>query len=94
MSEERIQKLNDISFEWSIIVTADWDERFEQLKAFKKEHGHFRVIREQGKDSAANQLAVWLSRQRAQYKRLQQGKKSTIKEESIQKLNEIGLVWG
>ena len=39
MKEERIQKLNDIGFEWSVILTAvDWDERFEQVKAFQREH--------------------------------------------------------
>jgi hypothetical protein len=93
-TEERIQKLNDIGFgggSKGSLVTVDWDERFEQLKAFRNEHGHCRVIRRQG---ANNQLASWLSRQRVQYKLLQQGKKSHMKEERIQKLNAIGFVWG
>jgi hypothetical protein len=36
MKEERIQTLNDIGFEWSVAEKVDWDERFDQLKAFKK----------------------------------------------------------
>jgi hypothetical protein len=40
ITEERIQMLNDIGFEWSRTAADSWDERFEQLKAFQKEHGH------------------------------------------------------
>jgi hypothetical protein len=94
MSEERIQKLNDIGFEWSIMVTLDWDERFKQLKAFKNEHGHCRVLGREGKDSKIKQLALWVTRQRVQHKLFQQGKKSYLKEERIQKLNEVGMWWG
>jgi hypothetical protein len=32
MEEESLQKLNGIGFETAV----DWDERFEELKAFKK----------------------------------------------------------
>jgi hypothetical protein len=95
MKEERIQKLNDIGFEWSVIVTSvDWHERFEQLKAFQQEHGHCRVPgRHNLKNRETYQLAEWVRHQRTQYKFLQQGKKSKMKEEKIQKLNEIGFDW-
>jgi hypothetical protein len=93
MSEERIHKLNDIGFEWFLRQVKPWDRTFEKLKAFKKEHGHCRVTRGQGLDRANNQLAEWVKRQRAQYKLLLRGKQSHMKEERIQKLNEIGMVW-
>jgi hypothetical protein len=92
MKEERIQKLNDIGFEWNV-TGVGWDERFEQLKAFQKEHGHYRVPGQNKKDSATYHLALWVSTQRNQYKLLQKGKKSLMKEERIQKLNEIGFEW-
>jgi hypothetical protein len=92
MKEERIVALNDIGFEWSV-PGVDWDGRFEELKAFQKEHGHCRVPGKTSKDSATHQLAWWVSNQRAQYKMLQQGKKSQMKEERIQKLNDIGVEW-
>jgi RNase H-fold protein (predicted Holliday junction resolvase) len=92
MKEERIQMLNDIGFEWSVPVV-DWDERFKQLKAFQKEHGHCRVSGQKDKDSASHQLKCWVATQREQYKFLQQGKKSRMKEERIYKLNDIGFDW-
>jgi hypothetical protein len=67
--------LNDIGFEWSVTAAVySWDERFEELKAFRKEHGHYRVPLQKEKDSATKQLALWIQNQRAQYKLLQQGK--------------------
>ena len=91
MKEERIQKLNDIGFEWSV-PGVDWDERFKQLNAFQKEHGHCRVPGQKDKDSATYQLACWVSRQRAHYMLLQQGKKQ-MKKERIQMMNDIGFRW-
>jgi hypothetical protein len=70
ITEERIQKLNEIGFEWSV-TAVDWDERFEQLKAFQKEHGHFRrVPGVKDKDSRTYQLASWVVQQRRQQYKL------------------------
>jgi hypothetical protein len=91
MQEERIQKLNKIGFEWSFCHL--WDETFEELKAFQREHGHCRVPGVKEKDVARNKLAEWVARQRVEYRLLLQGKKLRMKEERIQKLNEIGLEW-
>jgi hypothetical protein len=78
ITDKRIEKLNDIGFEWFLQQRghAPWDERFEQLKAFQKEHGHCRVPGVKEKDSATHQLSVWVKNQRVRYKLLQQGKKS------------------
>jgi hypothetical protein len=98
ITEEKIQKLNDIGFEWSVTTSSvdcherDCHERFDQLKAFIKEHGHCRVPLD--KDSATNTLSFWGSRQRTLYERLQQGKKRcVITEERTQKSNVIGFDW-
>jgi hypothetical protein len=96
--EERIHKLSELGFEWwSLLLRerVDWDERFKELKAFKKEHGYCPVpTRLKAKGSTTNQLALWVAKQRAQYKLLQQGKKSHITDDKrIQKLNAIGFKW-
>jgi hypothetical protein len=85
--------VNDNGFEWPVTALDSWHERFEQLKAFQKEHGHCRVPGVKEKDSETYPLALWVSQQRAQYKLLQRGKSSRMKEERIQKLNEIGFDW-
>jgi hypothetical protein len=97
MKEARIHKLNDIGFEWSLLTEAvvilSWHERFEQMKAFQKEHGHCRVTGARYKHSATHQLSTWVKNQRAQYKLLQRGKESYLKEEKIEMLNAIGFEW-
>jgi hypothetical protein len=85
--EERIQKLNEIGFVWSF--SHDWDEKFDELKAFQNEQGHCRVPLT--KDTDTYQLALWVKLQRKEYKLLKQGKKSHITQERIQKLNGVGL---
>jgi hypothetical protein len=92
MTEERIQKLNDIGYEWSLRVLVDWDERFEELRAFQNEHGHCRVSQAE-KDDDTHQLALWVKLQRKEYKLFQQGKKSAITQGRIQKLNGVGFTW-
>jgi hypothetical protein len=65
-----------------------WDERFEQLKSFQKEHGHCRVVpTSTGKDSNTHQLYHWVKNQR------QDGKSKAMSEERIQKLNDICFEW-
>jgi hypothetical protein len=92
MTEERIQKLNDIGYEWSLRVLVDWDERFEELRAFQNEHGHCRVSQAE-KDDDTHQLALWVKLQRKEYKLYQEGKNSTITQGRIQKLNGVGFTW-
>lgn len=61
MTAERVEKLESIGFTWTLRVLEDiWDERFEQLKEFKAEHGHFNVP----KDHKPNKsLGAWVSTQ-------------------------------
>ena len=40
MDEGKKSKLDRIGFVWKIRERADWNDRFEQLIEFKKEHGH------------------------------------------------------
>jgi hypothetical protein len=90
MTEDRIQKLNEIGFEWSV---HSWSVRYEELKAFQKQHGHCRVPGAKLKDSDTYQLANWVQTQRRKFKLLQEGKKSYVTEERLRKLNEVGFEW-
>jgi hypothetical protein len=85
MTEDRMQKLNDIGFEWVLRKPQPWDERLEELKASHKEHGHIRVpIRSTSKDSDTHLLHLWVSYQQ---------RSTSILEERIQKLNALGFEW-
>jgi hypothetical protein len=45
MTQERVTQLETLGFKWSIKATSlSWDDRMEQLREYKKEHGHVHVI--------------------------------------------------
>jgi len=67
----------------------NWLERFDELCAFQKEFGHT-CVPYNYKDTS---LAKWVDRQRGQYKRLKDGRKSAITADKVEKLNELGFVW-
>ena len=85
LSDEKIKLLDEIGFEWtrySQIVS--WDERFEQLKGYKKDHGDCNVPRNY---KANPQLARWIGTQRTAFKN---GK---LLKERIESLQGIGFSW-
>ena len=42
---EQTRKLEELGFRWETATKRSWDERFQQLKEFKEEHGHCNVPR-------------------------------------------------
>lgn len=66
-----------------------WQQRFQQLVAYKEENGHCCVP-----ITYSDQLlARWVKRQRYQYNRYQDGKPSVINAERIEDLESIGFIW-
>jgi hypothetical protein len=65
-----------------------WDDRFEELRHYKEQHGHCNVpqIYERG-------LGTWVSQQRAQYKRFRSGKTSSMTKRRQQQLEKLGFAW-
>jgi hypothetical protein len=55
--EQRVQKLDSLGFNWDPLETVWWG-KWEQLRVFKKEHGHIKVSR-----STNPQLARWAFQQ-------------------------------
>ena len=86
-----------------------WQEKFEELCKFQKEHGHCNVpgkprrkrkaVRKKKSNSTPNpspemmMLWRWVKRQKYQYKLFQEGKQSTLSQERINALEGIGITW-
>jgi predicted nucleotidyltransferase len=98
ITQERIDLLNEIDFEWHLnqSVASDaqrdsWKSDFDLLVAFKQEHGHTRVAYAYEVDGRKLGRWVAIQRQLAIVIRKQQGLTSSITQERIDMLNEIGF---
>lgn len=67
-----------------------WTEKFQDLISFRKEKGHCQVPHTYKENPA---LARWVKRQRYQYKLKVDGKMSTMTDERITLLENIGFIW-
>jgi hypothetical protein len=63
-----------------------WEERYQELKVFRREHGHTRV-KGTDPDPKHKALATWVSKHRGQNKK---GQLATYRK---QKLDAIGFIW-
>ncbi|KAG7340228.1 helicase domain protein [Nitzschia inconspicua] len=70
--------------------TSQWDDRFQELMAFRQEHGHLLVPHSY---SSNQKLAQWVKRQRHQYKRKHTGHHSTLTDEREEKLRAVGFIF-
>jgi len=75
-----MERLNSIGFEWA--SEAAWEEKFQLLVDYQKEHGTTRVSR-----STHPVLGHWVKHQRALYNR------KTLTEYRLKRLNSIGFKW-
>jgi hypothetical protein len=76
MTNEKLQHLSSMDFQWNERNNATWDQQFEELKKFRDEHGHCRVPRK-------GKFGGWVKNQKA--------RRAFTSKEKIIKLNEIGL---
>ena len=100
LSDERIEALERIGFEWRRPAgnrnDDKWLSRLAQLKEYKREYGNTLVpstlIRDDG--NKYRELAMWVVEQRTQYRLLKEGKQhSRLSDDRMSKLNEIGFIW-
>ena len=86
LTAERKAKLDSIGFVWEVRPDPDnqWNEMFEKLKAYKREHGDCLVPQRYNKDRA---LGLWVTRQRTERKA------NRLTAERKAKLDSIGFVW-
>ena len=93
LSQDRIERLEAIGFEWKVV---DFDKKFEQrcraLEAFKMKFGHCNVPYRFAVDPS---LWRWCTAMRYSYNQTQQGKptQSNLSQDRIECLVEIGFEW-
>ena len=80
---DRIEQLEALGVIWDPLE-AFWEDRFQDLVAFKAREGHSNVPQSYSQNP---QLGVWLSRQRRDKKR------GTLSRERIKRLEALGLTW-
>ena len=95
ISAERIDALNNIGFEWRLRNRPEWDERYDEVVAYKQTHGDTLVPMTATSDATNKYhgLALWVMVQRNQYRLRQEGKHSHLTDDRLKKLNGIGFVW-
>jgi hypothetical protein len=67
-----------------------WDERFNDLCKYREKHGNCLVPHTYTENRP---LTRWVKRQRYQYKRIMEYKSSSITDERVKALEEVGFVW-
>jgi hypothetical protein len=89
LSDAQIQRLNDAGFKWSL--KPGFDERFNDLMAFKAKYGHCDVSTK-GENAS---LGQWCSQLRVSYKKIKNNQKPSIKlsDGQIRRLNDAGFKW-
>jgi hypothetical protein len=89
MTKERAKILEEAGFVWD--SQADiWEERLEDLKAFRKTQRHCNVPRGYSENIS---LANWVKCQRHQYMLLKKGRKSNMTTHRVHDLESIGFEW-
>mmetsp|Transcript_33143 Transcript_33143/g.97763 ORF Transcript_33143/g.97763 Transcript_33143/m.97763 type:complete len:713 (-) Transcript_33143:38-2176(-) len=96
MTAERVQQFNDLGMVWSILKQStkpraerkSWQERFEELLAYKEEKGTTSVPQ-----SYPGGLGNFVHQQRTMYQKYKAGKKSMMNAEKEKKLRDIGFMF-
>jgi hypothetical protein len=89
MTDEREAALERLGFVWDS-QGAIWEERRNELRAFKDVHGQCNVP---ANFSENRQLAIWVKCQRRQYRLFCNAEHSNMTKDRFEKLSELGFVW-
>lgn len=89
ITDERVRALDEAGFVWDS-HKAVWSERLEELKEFKKEFKHCNVP---SRYKPNHQLAIWVKRQRRQWKNKLDRLPNCMTDERQRALESIGFVW-
>lgn len=86
LGRDRIDKLNEIKFQWRLRPERiPWEDRFQALAQYKEQHGTCRVSLQ------VPELGKWAKYQRDQYCLFMKGKKAKITQEKVDKLCSLGF---
>lgn len=89
ITDERVRALDEAGFVWDS-HKAVWAERLEELKEFKKRYKHCNVP---SRYKPNHQLAIWVKRQRRQWKNKIDRLPNCMTDERQRALEAIGFVW-
>lgn len=94
LNDMQVKRLTDINFQWKTSCTfvqfSKWDAMYEELKSYKRTHGHCQVprhIREYA------ELGKWVHTQQQEYAIRKEGRLSILDDERIKLLNQIEFSW-
>jgi len=94
LTQDQIERLEEIGFKWKVEYQGKttFEQRCHDLEAFKSEFGHCNVSQ---KYSVNPTLGNWCRKMRCSYNKIQQGQKpkSTLTQDQIERLEEIGFKW-
>mmetsp|Transcript_25726 Transcript_25726/g.53740 ORF Transcript_25726/g.53740 Transcript_25726/m.53740 type:complete len:589 (-) Transcript_25726:420-2186(-) len=91
LNDTRLERLQRIGFRWAKRKgQASWDEKFNELVAYEAKFGDCHVPTKY-KDNTA--LGRWVSTQRAEYRKYQDGRKTSMNADKIRRLEGIGFAW-
>ena len=86
LTEAMIDILDEVKFPWKICNDERWHLCYCELEEYKETHGDCRVPQK-------SSLGKWVRSQRKSMKQIKQGKKSSLTDERIEKLDSIGFEW-
>jgi hypothetical protein len=89
LTTTRQRLLEDMGFLWNVRYSV-WDQRFQELVAFRCSNGHCNVPL---RCKRFPKLGTWVKCQRRQYRLLDMGRKSNMTPARITQLNNLGFAW-
>jgi hypothetical protein len=91
LNDSRLKRLESLEFRWAKRKgQASWESHFDALIKYKQEFGHCSVPTKYKEDTA---LGRWVSTQRAEYKKYNEGEPSAMTADKIRRLEEVGFSW-
>eukprot|EP00592_Proboscia_alata_P015013 CAMPEP_0194397160 /NCGR_PEP_ID=MMETSP0174-20130528/125392_1 /TAXON_ID=216777 /ORGANISM="Proboscia alata, Strain PI-D3" /LENGTH=1054 /DNA_ID=CAMNT_0039193311 /DNA_START=335 /DNA_END=3496 /DNA_ORIENTATION=- len=88
LTENQILLLNKVDFDWRYTVIP-WEKRYEELVNFVERNGHAQVPTSFPHFS----LGKWVSTQRNNYEKLQNGESSVMTKDQIELLEKVSFEW-
>ena len=76
LSDNHVKRLEELGFKWNLHEAA-FDEKFQRLKAYRKDHGHCNV--------KEGDLGRWVDKLRE--------RKDTLSDDQVERLEELGFKW-
>lgn len=90
LTEDRIEALEEIGFEWGQNHDIRWRDRIRDFEAFQKIYGTAHVPQ---KFAENEELGRWVMNQRSHYTLREKGRYSALRKDRIAQLEELNIVW-